>query len=559
MVRKVGSTSKRRQSFLNRVQDRLWPAVRAQRGSNGGRTQPSWTQTLVRVTLLVSMTLFTLTAPLTAAGAGQDYLTYAHADWESIQNVSKRSVVQVINYVGKDRTFEPFKHDRDDEQGIGTGTAFFIDAETGEMLTNYHVIEGGERLEIMMPGHSKSERFQVEVVGAQPALDVALLRLTPEAKKRYETFLDTVPGCAGEIQTTELGDSDLLRPTSQVMALGFPLAAEIKRTIGYLNGISYSWKANYMHYQIDAAVNPGNSGGPVYDKTGRVVGIVVAKNLQSDNTGWMIPINYVKNLLAGMRTYGILTTDMGAQLQKTTKELRDAYRCNKTGIRVTHVRPNSAAERAGLRVNDIIVEVDNHTVDDDGQVRTDWIDVKVSFREIFNRVAIDDTVEVKVIRDSSEHTLLFTIPAKTNAAIRDMFFPLEKLDYRAFGGLVIQPLRSNHIQLAVGHKNNITNPALFTLLQDSTLDHEELLIISKVYRHSHADDQRILKAGDIITSVNGTEVRTLSDLDAVLLSNTGDHITFMTQDNQVASLHLPTVRDREVDLVAAHKYKELVL
>ncbi|MGD1997562.1 MAG: trypsin-like peptidase domain-containing protein [Candidatus Dependentiae bacterium] len=505
------------------------------------------------------MTLFTLTAPLTAAGAGQDYLTYAHADWESIQNVSKRSVVQVINYVGKDRTFEPFKHDRDDEQGIGTGTAFFIDAETGEMLTNYHVIEGGERLEIMMPGHSKSERFQVEVVGAQPALDVALLRLTPEAKKRYETFLDTVPGCAGEIQTTELGDSDLLRPTSQVMALGFPLAAEIKRTIGYLNGISYSWKANYMHYQIDAAVNPGNSGGPVYDKTGRVVGIVVAKNLQSDNTGWMIPINYVKNLLAGMRTYGILTTDMGAQLQKTTKELRDAYRCNKTGIRVTHVRPNSAAERAGLRVNDIIVEVDNHTVDDDGQVRTDWIDVKVSFREIFNRVAIDDTVEVKVIRDSSEHTLLFTIPAKTNAAIRDMFFPLEKLDYRAFGGLVIQPLRSNHIQLAVGHKNNITNPALFTLLQDSTLDHEELLIISKVYRHSHADDQRILKAGDIITSVNGTEVRTLSDLDAVLLSNTGDHITFMTQDNQVASLHLPTVRDREVDLVAAHKYKELVL
>lgn len=503
--------------------------------------------------------LLNFTLPLTAASSGQDYLTYAHADWESIQNVSKHAVVQVINYIGKDRTFEPFKHDRDDEEGVATGTGFFIDAEAGEMLTNYHVVEGAERLEIMMPGHSKSERFQVEVVGAQPALDVALLKLLPKEKEKYEAFLNEVPGCAGEIQTIELGDSDLLRPTSQIMALGFPLAAEIKRTIGYLNGISYSWKSKYMHYQVDVALNHGNSGGPVFDKTGRVIGLVVAGHNEAQNTNWIIPINYVKNLLAGMRTYGILTTDLGFSVQRTTEELRKAHGCDKKGIRLTHVRPGSAADRAGLQVNDIITMINEHELDDDGQVRTDWIDVKVSFRELFNRVAIDDSIELQIIRDGSEHTLSLTIPAKTNAAIRQTYFPIEKLDYRAFGGLVIQPLRRNHINLAVNRKQNITNPALFTLLEDNRHDHEQYLVISKVYRHSHAEDQKVIGAGDIIIQVNGTAVETLADLDAVLAANKNDHLTLTLQDGNAVSLYLPTIREREADLAAAHKYKVLEL
>ena len=511
---------------------------------------------------LTSMTVLTLLliTPLTAASSGQDYLTYAHADWESIQNVSKHAVVQVINYIRKDRTFEPFKQDRDDEEGMAHGTGFFIDAEAGELLTNYHVVEGAQRLEIMMPGHSKSERFQVEVVGAQPELDVALLKLLPDAKEKYETFLDEVPGCAGEIQTIELGDSDLLRPTSQVMALGFPLTAEIKRTIGYLNGVSYAWKKNYMHYQIDAAINGGNSGGPVFDKTGRVAGLVVAGYSTAQNTNLIIPVNYVKSVLTGMRAYGLLTTDFGYNTQRTTEEFRKAHGCDKTGVRVTHIRPGSAADLAGLQVNDIITMVDEHTVDDDGQVRTDWIDVKVSFRELFNRVDIDDSIELKVMRDSSEHTLTLTIPAKTNAAIRRTYYPLEKLDCRAFGGLVIQPLRSNHIDLAINKRQKaITNSELFTLLQDDRHDHEELLVISKVYRHSHAEDQKVLGAGDIITTVNGFEVRTLTELDTVLANNNSDHITLATKDGQMASLYLPTVREREADLVAAHRYKTLPL
>lgn len=501
-------------------------------------------------TKFLILLLAALSAPCSQAHAS--YATYAQADWQALQLSAQHAVVQVINYVGKQNVFEPFKNKRDDEIGMGAGTGFFIDEVRGELITNYHVIEGALRLEIMLPGESVSERFEVEVVGTNPELDIALLRLTKESRKKYETFLETIPGCNGIIQTVTLGDSDLLRATSQIMALGYPLNDGLKRSIGYLNGISQKWGRTY--YQIDAVVNPGNSGGCALDNNGTVVGVVVAKHgNDGESTNYIIPINYVKNLLAGMREFGLLTLDdLGYAAQATTANVRALLNAKDTGIRIFQVRPGSPAAAAGMQAGDLLTHVGEYAINDDGQIKAEWLDVKISHREIFNRMSIGDIAELKIWRNNMSYTLPLTIPPSSDNILKLVYPPFTNLDYRAFAGLVIQPFSRNHAELL--GKNISSFEQVLWLAQHSYQPNQQILIVSKLYKRSHAADQKNIREGSLISRVNGLSVHTLADLDAALLATSGEYITIETRDGYLVALHKPTFMHQEQDLQTTHGY-----
>jgi len=265
------------------------------------------------------------------------------------------------------------------------GSGFFITAD-GELLTNNHVIEDADRIQIQL---NDQTTYDVEVVGRDPATDVAVLRVIDPDR---------------DFPVLPLGDSKALRVGEWVMAVGNPLNMDHTVTVGVVSakervlGVADNAFENFI--QTDAAINFGNSGGPLVNIRGEAIGINTAISAGGQNLGFAVPINIAERILPQLRDTGkVVRGYLGAQIRAISPEIQAAFDlASRDGAFVEEVEAGHAAAKAGLEHGDAIVAVDGQTVK--------------SPRELIDSVSTKPpgtTVRLEVIRNGKRHELDVTL------------------------------------------------------------------------------------------------------------------------------------------------------
>jgi serine protease Do len=241
---------------------------------------------------------------------------------------------------------------------LSKGTGFLI-ADNGELLTNNHVIEGAEFIQVQL---DDGRRFEASVIGRDPRLDVALLRVK-------------APGV--RLQTARLGDSDHLEVGDWVMAIGNPYGLSQTVTAGIVSATGRTGRevdlgeGNFGNLlQTDASINPGNSGGPLLNLAGEVIGINVAVRRDAQGVGFAIPINMARTVLPQLRQYGrAVRSWLGISPGEVTAQMLEFMSLPDTrGALVREVVDGSPAARSGIRPGDVIRRFDGHEIVDPTQL-----------------------------------------------------------------------------------------------------------------------------------------------------------------------------------------------
>lgn len=233
----------------------------------------------------------------------------------------------------------------------GVGSGFIIDGN-GEIVTNNHVVAGATHVTVKL---TDGRSFEAKVLGADPLSDLALIKITDEAQLPHVSF----------------GDSDKMRPGDPVIAVGNPFGLGGTVTTGIVSAMSRNIHAGpYDDYiQTDAAINHGNSGGPLFNHDGDVIGVnsaIVSPTGGSVGIGFAVPSSIAQSVIAQIReTGGVERGWLGVRIQPVTPELADALGLEKpTGALVADVTADSPAAKAGVRQGDVIVTFDGHEVGD---------------------------------------------------------------------------------------------------------------------------------------------------------------------------------------------------
>ena len=271
-----------------------------------------------------------------------------------------------------------------ERQSSALGSGFIIDEE-GIVVTNNHVIEGAEDIIVQVNGEKK---FKAKVIGADPLSDIAVLKI--ESKEKF------LP--------VKFGDSDKARIGDWVIAIGNPFGLGGTVTSGIISARNRSiGLSRYEDYiQTDASINSGNSGGPLFDMNGDVIGINTAILGRSGNVGigFSIPSNSAKIVIDQLIKFGETKRGwLGVRIQDVTKEIAEVEKLDEPrGALVASVAPNSPSEKAGVKSGDIILEFNGEKIEQMKELPM-----------IVARTEVGKKVKVKIWRNKKEITKTITL------------------------------------------------------------------------------------------------------------------------------------------------------
>ena len=335
------------------------------------------------------------------------------------------------------------------------GSAFFI-SKDGYLVTNHHVIENASRISITL---NDRRELDATLVGSDERTDVAVLKVN-----------------GANFPELKIGNVNQLKVGEPVLAIGSPFGFDYSASAGIVSAKSrnMSGETSVPFIQTDAALNPGNSGGPLFNQRGEVVG--VNSRIFSGTGGYMglsfsIPIDVAMDVVQQLKTNGKVTRSyLGVMLQDIDRNLAEAYKLPKPeGSLINQVTPKSPAEKAGLKSGDVILKINGSSIS-----RTS------DLLNVLNRVAPSQTVQLEVLRDDKVRTIsatLGTAPDDTPAA-EDRNNPTSGL------GMSIRNL---------------------TPEEQAKLDVRGGILVQDVKRGSLASLSNIV-AGDVILQVNGTPI-----------------------------------------------------
>jgi len=277
-------------------------------------------------------------------------------------------------------------------QDVGSG---FIISNDGLVVTNKHVVADTTLKYKVVIG--KDEVAEVKNIYRDPLNDLAILKVE-------KTGLSAV----------KLGDSDKLKVGQSVIAIGTALG-EFRSTVttGVVSGLGRGITAGSNEnsekldnvIQTDAAINPGNSGGPLFNSSGEVIGVNVAVSANGQGIGFALPINLIKESVEYFRTTGEFDRPyLGVGYKMITQEVAIKSKVM-AGAWVQQIVENSPASKAGIKIGDIITEVDSEKL-----VDSDTGDLV----KVVNKKKIGQTIEVKIWRDKSEQTITVNLEKKEN-------------------------------------------------------------------------------------------------------------------------------------------------
>src|SRR5687767_5824595 len=248
-----------------------------------GGPRPATTATALHPADAPPLNLASNPAPVFASttGAAVDFAAVAARVNAAVVNVDA-----AVRGDGRGRPGPRWRRDMVDDPGApreGSGSGFFIDP-SGYLLTNFHVVDGADRITVTLVD---GRDFRAELVGVDPLIDVALLKIN----------------ATEDVPVAVLGDSQSLRPGQWVCAIGNPLGYVHSVTVGVISFLGRKLFNSTLdaYIQTDAAISLGNSGGPLIDSEGRVVGITTAISAQAANIGFAIPISQVVPVLQQLR------------------------------------------------------------------------------------------------------------------------------------------------------------------------------------------------------------------------------------------------------------------
>ncbi len=390
------------------------------------------------------------------------------------ERVEKRRVVSFFDDWGDDfwdRFFgTPRGREREYRSQVG-GTGFFISSD-GYLITNHHIVENAEKITIYT---LQENEYTAEVVGTDPPTDVALLKIAEK-----------------NLPHVELGDSARLKVGEWVLAIGNPLGFEHTVSAGIVSAkgrqnLQSSTAISYQDFiQTDAAINRGNSGGPLVNMKGEVVGItsmIASPTGGSIGIGFAIPSNLARKVVKQLEEKGkVVRGYLGVVPKDITEEERQALGLkSRRGVFVTNVAEGTPADKAGLERYDVIIEFN-------GQHVKNRHDILFMIAETPPGTKVD----IKVIRDGKEKILT------------------AKLDELSTGEETEQTSTSSGQDLGI----SITTmtPRLARRYGYRT---QEGVLITEIRRYSEAE-RKGLQAGDIILEANRQEVRDTDDFDKII-------------------------------------------
>ena len=379
----------------------------------------------------------------------------------------------------------------------GAGTGFIID-EAGYILTNHHVIETADRINVRL---ADGRTLRAERVGSDPDTDIALIKVTSPRPLPH----------------APLGDSDSLRVGEWVLAIGNPLAYEHTVTVGVVSFIGRKLFDSSLdrYIQTDAAINFGNSGGPLINARGEVIGINAAISSRASNIGFAVPINQASSILPQLREKGRVSRGyIGVALRDVDADLQRSLGLKAAaGALVQDVTPGSPGSRAGLRPYDVIVAVDGKPV-----VRNDELIQNVAARPPGSMATL------QVVRDGRA----------LNVAVK----------------LAERPLRERQIPRDEAQPSNNPGPPLGLSVREIDPEFAERLhlpkgiegvIVSRVDAMSPAFDADI-ERGHVVLEINRQPIRSIEDY---------RRMTANTRSGDVLALYLfkPEITRRELHTV----------
>ena len=275
---------------------------------------------------------------------------------------------------------------------VGSGSGVII-REDGYIVTNNHVIEGATKLEVTL---NNNETYPATLVGTDPATDVALLKVDAKG-------LPVIP----------FGDSDKLRLGEWVIAIGSPYDLRSTITAGIVSAKgrsmpNYSGEFKIESFiQTDAAVNPGNSGGALVDKEGRLVGINTAIYSQTGSYSgysFAVPVNIVKKIVYDLMDFGTVQRALlGITMQNIDDKIAEELKLSsRNGVYIVEVSKNGAADKAGIQAGDVLIAIDSTKITGSPSVQ-----------EAVSRFSPGDKAVITVIRDGKEKEFEVTFKGAT--------------------------------------------------------------------------------------------------------------------------------------------------
>jgi S1-C subfamily serine protease len=283
----------------------------------------------------------------------------------------------------------------DVQEGQGSGSGAVID-DQGHILTNYHVIEGAQKLSASFGG---GKTYPARVIGGDPDTDLAVIKVDAPRDQ-----LTIVP----------LGDSDKLVVGQKVLAIGNPFGFDRTLTTGVISGLQRPIRARNGRpiegaIQTDASINPGNSGGPLLDSRGRMIGInsqILSPSGASAGVGFAVPVSIARRVVPELIKNGVVRRPKLGVSTRSVKDLRGQVQLPADdGVLIIYAAPGGAAAVAGLRstmqtedgdiiLGDIITSIDGQKVSS-----TD------DLYRILDKHQVGDVVKVEVVRDSGRATV----------------------------------------------------------------------------------------------------------------------------------------------------------
>jgi serine protease Do len=363
------------------------------------------------------------------------------------------------------------------EQSLGSGV---IVSPDGYILTANHVVEGADEVKVALASGEKE--FDARIIGTDPATDTAVLKVDGKS-----------------LPAITIADSDKLEVGDVVLAIGNPFGVGQTVTMGIVSGLGRGGFGinNYENFiQTDAAINVGNSGGPLVDAEGRLVGIntwIISRSGGSQGLGFAVPANMARFVMERLISEGKVSRGflgLGLQLEMTPRLVKEFNLPNMNGALVTTVQPDSPAAKAGFEEADFVTEFNGQKLKDMRQLRL-----------LVSQTAPGKTVKLKVLREGKERILIATLGEIPKEMLTHGGQPQPtergKSEKDALDGVEVSDL-DPQAQREAGVPDNIRGALVTSVDQDS-----------------NAADAG-LRAGDVIVEINRQPVRSADD--AVALS-----------------------------------------
>jgi len=385
-------------------------------------------------------------------------------------------------FFGRPRERRPEPKKREFRRRLeGTGSGVIIDPE-GYILTNYHVIAGAEEIKVTL-SNGKEKKYDGKVIGKDPRTDLAIIKI--KAKEKFPA--------------AKLGDSDKIRIGDWAIAIGSPFGLKQTLTVGVISAKRQSLYIEGKEYremiQTDASINRGNSGGPLVNIRGEVIGIntaIYAPTGVFAGVGFAIPINNAKEILDDLIEKGkVVRGWLGIEIREVDEVIAKQFSLpKKEGVLVNRVMEDSAAEKGGMKRGDVIIKIGDHKVED---VR--------DLQKVVTKTKPGKKVKVVVIREKKEVSLtikLGEMPEMTEEArVREE----EK-----------EEIGEGEVEQWLGMKVEALTTAL---ARKYRIEDGEGVVIVEIEIGSKAEEMGLVE-GDLIRSINRQSTKNCKEFKKVI-------------------------------------------